>query len=747
MKTFCIDKPVVERMKNAVKSGEINIKGLYEMTSAERHGVFEKYSSKELAQHINAAFEKAMISKQQGALKTWAEAVFTPKQKQTANYKNLLDKINELDKMGVLNPKNSESFMSDLVADKLGVSVSAQEVKTISDKAQKLEKLFAQQTDDGLPPVEYWVERKSMENYIQSLTPSSSLRVMTSIAGRGAMLLSIKSPVTNIISNTVQGLMQAFEKRVASNTYVGLNGDFAVNYVKKVNDIYQKSGYDISRMETFSQDQRRLGEEMTSSQGPGPFRAIGRWYEDIVFKQLMGAPDVASSSIAFADSANLASTQIANSEKLSGDAAKKRALEIFKDAVLIKPQTLEGEIVRSQAIADATYATYTNKGQISDLAMGIRTVLNKATGDIRLGDNLMPFVKTPANVVQAGMESSGITLPVDIIFKLPEARRQAQAGNGEPMRQWWRHMIRAGLGFTGAVILAYTTKPDDFVGAYESVNPKDKSLAHLKNAPFNSVKIGDKWISLDYFGPLAAPYVGIMYARKYGEGRPVDTAFQYGRGVVGQFLRTPGFRELNDLVKGATEVVQRGDLGESVGYLSDELVAYIRARTIPAIVNDYGQATDPNQRQTGRNQLSKTQAAIPGARQKLPLKLSQITGEPMKGEGFVQTLLFGSRVKTSDESPLVKEINRLYGEGAGPTISNVEYASKRMKELQNQIGNYKFQEAIEFYGKRYGRNAGLIINRYDYKRTDDEGKKNLINKVRRATLEDTLIQFRYKRPR
>src|SRR3990167_3475036 len=349
MKTFCIDKPVVERMKNAVKSGEINIKGLYEMTSAERHGVFEKYSSKELAQHINAAFEKAMISKQQGALKTWAEAVFTPKQKQTANYKNLLDKINELDKMGVLNPKNSESFMSDLVADKLGVSVSAQEVKTISDKPQKLEKLFAQQTDDGLPPVEYWVERKSMENYIQSLTPSSSLRVMTSIAGRGAMLLSIKSPVTNIISNTVQGLMQAFEKRVASNTYVGLNGDFAVNYVKKVNDIYQKSGYDISRMETFSQDQRRLGEEMTSSQGPGPFRAIGRWYEDIVFKQLMGAPDVASSSIAFADSANLASTQIANSEKLSGDAAKKRALEIFKDAVLIKPQTLEGEIVRSQA--------------------------------------------------------------------------------------------------------------------------------------------------------------------------------------------------------------------------------------------------------------------------------------------------------------------------------------------------------------------------------------------------------------
>lgn len=736
-KTFCIPKSTAQQMKEAVKNGEVSIKDLYDMPNSEaRRTVFEKFASKELAKEINTAFEKAMVSNQKTALKDWAEKVFTPSEKKQSNYKNILDRINELDELGVLNDANSKSFLSDLVADKLGASVTPEEIKIITEKANKLETEFAKKTPDGIPSVEYWVARRDMDNYLSSLTPSHNLKVATSISGRGAMLLSVKSPLTNIISNTVNGAVQGFERRLSSNTYSGLNNDFALNYVKKVNEIYQKSGFDISRMESLSVGQRRLGEDIVSSQGKGPVRAIGRWYEDVVFKQLMGAPDVASSSIAFADSANLASTKLAKGNK-------SKALVIFKDATSLEPKTIEGEVVRSQAIADAQYSTYTNKSGYGDLAMAIRTALNNASGDIRFGDQLMPFVKTPANVVQAGVDTAGVGF-FRGFAKLPEAINEMKVGNKEPMQDVVRLFVRSGLGMTLATALVYMFNPDDFIGEYDSLSPKDKDLVRLKNATYNSIKIGDKYVSLDYFGPLASAFVGLMYARKYGDSLP-EKAFQYARGVGSQALKVPGLRELGDLVSNVNDAVKKGNLGDVASGLTNEVIAYIRARTIPALVNDIAKGTDTVDRQTDKGQFSKLKSSIPIVRETLPVRTNQTTGEDIKSEGFLQTILFGNRVKNAIDTPLVKEINRLYGSNNAPTISDVERASTRFKQLKEQIGEKDFNEAIKYYGEKYGNKANTKIKTSSYDVKSDEDKKKILNKVREDVLDETLRHFKFKK--
>jgi hypothetical protein len=619
----------------------------------------------------------------------------------------------------------------------MGITVSPEQIKEISTRAKDLEAKFNQSTDDGIPSADYWEARKKMDDYIASITPSNALRVTTSISGRGAMLFSIKSPLTNIISNTVQGVVQGFERRISSGQYKGANGSYALEYVKKVNDIYQRSGYDISRMDSISDSQKRLGEEQTTAQGPGIARAIGRWYEDVVFKQLMGAPDVASSSVAFADSANLASTKIAG-----GDKAK--ALEIFKDAVRIDPLTVNGEIVRSQAISDARYSTYTNHGGYSDFAMAIRSTLNNATGNIRLGDQLMPFVKTPANVVQAGVDAAGVGI-IRAAFKLQEARKEMALGNGEPMKDVVRLAVRSGLGMTLAVMLAFMFDPDDFTGEYDGMTPKGRDMAKLKNAPYNSVKIGGKYVSLDYFGPLAASFVGIMYARKYGNTLPTSI-FQYGRGVGTQALKVPGLRDFSDLVTNITDAVQRGKMTDALGKLTDEGIAYVRARVIPAIVNDFAKGTDKVERDTGRDALAKVKSSIPGLRQTLPERINQLTGESVKGEGLALTLLFGSRVKTATDNPVVSEISSLYEEGAAPAIADISYSSKRMKELKEQIGNERFSQSLKFFGEQFSITANKVISSNAYKVSDNDRKQKELNKIREEVLEGTLSKFGYKKP-
>ncbi len=743
MAKSCIPKAVVEKMKQAIRDGDINIKELYDMRSSlERRQVFESFTSSELAQDINASFEKAIVSKQKDALRKFVENTFNPKQKTEKNYANVVNRINELDKLGVLNDSNADNYLSDLIADVMGVSLTTQEIKGISEKANNLEELFNKPTDDGIPPIEYWEARKKMDDYIASLTPSSNLRVLTSTIGRGSMLFSIKSPLVNIESNTVNAIVQAVEKRVASNNYKGLNGDFALNYIKKVNDIYQKSGYDISRMESITTNQRRLGEEVTSSQGEGPIRKVGQFYDDIVFKQLMGAPDVAFSSFAFADSADLASTKIAQQMGLEGDGAKATALEIFKDATKIKPDTVSGEIVRAQAIADAKYATWTNDGGYGDMAMSIRTAINNATGDIRLGDQLMPFIKTPANVIQAGVDAAGVGAFRGFL-KLPEAKKAMLEGNGEPMKEVVRLFIRSGLGLTLATVLSFMFDPEDFIGEYDILSAKERDSARIKNAPYNSIKIGDKYISLDYFGPLASAFVGIMYGRKYGKDIP-SSLFQYARGAGTQALKFPGLREFSGIIQDINNSAQKGDLGDITQGLTDDAIGYIRSRTIPAIVNDFARGSDAFER-VADGGVDRAKAGIPGLRETLPKKINQITGEPKKSEGFLSTMLFGSRIKKADESKIVTEFKTLSNAGYAPVASDIT-TSGRMKELKSQLDDKTFQQALEFYWKEYSKEVLQKLGSVSYIKSDNDKKKKELDKIRGEAVDKTLRKFNYKKP-
>jgi len=742
MSIVCIPRQMADKLKGAFARKEISIEDLYTMNSEERHIKFSEYLTEDIAGFINTNFEKAMVSNQKDSLLKWAQTAFTPAEKKSDLYGNVLDRINQLDKIGALNPESETGFLSDLVASKLGIKVTPEEVSQIAAKAKKLEELSTKLDPVlGIPDTEYWVARRNLDNYIHSLNPVHGLKVATSVIGRGTMLFSFKSPLTNIISNTVMMGMQGFERRIATGAYRGLNPEFMLAYVKKVNQIFQKSGYDISRLDALWPSQVRLGEEITHAQGAGAVRKVGRFYEDIVFKQLMGAPDVASSSIAFADSADLVASKIAKTEGLIGDAARVRSQQILLDAIKIQPESVEGNLVRAQAIADARYTTYTNKSGFSDVAMGIRKLLNglPKMGNVRLGDQLMPFVKTPANVVSAAIDAAGVGA-FKGFAKLPKAIKLFKAGEPALMKEAVRDFTTAGLGLTLATILAYSINPDDFVGDYDALSTKERELAALKNAPYNSIRVGDKWISLDYFGPLASAFVGIMYARKYGDTLPQKIA-KYTHGAAGQLMRIPGLTELTDMIAGVQEAASSGDYKKTALGVSDELVSFIRSRVIPAITGDFARGLDRYERQTGSDIWSKTISGIPGLRQTLPPKISPTTGQPIESSGLVSTLLFGGRVRNAQENAVVTEIDRLYGENAAPAIRDIEKSSSRVRALHGEIGDDKFVSALQYYGSEYGKRVGVEISSVGYRSLTDEDKMKRLNSIRSDVMDDMILKY------
>jgi len=716
------------------------------MTSQERRVAFAKHVGEDTAKEINTSFEKAMISNQQTALANWAKKTFSGEPKRKGQYKSTLDKIQELEEKGLLTPENTDTFLQDLVTDKLGISISPSEAKQISTLAKNIEDLSTDISDIGLPSTKWWEAKSKMDQFIQSQQPSNQLKVASSTIGRGMMLASVKSPLVNIISNTVQGVITAFERRFSSGQYTGLNNTFARKFIKENMKIYEKSGYDTSRMIGFGDDKHLLGENIVHSQGKGFVRAAGRMIEDTVFKQLMGAPDVAYSGAHFADSANLSSTKMAQGEGLKGKAARERALEIFKDAVQIEPKTIDGEIVRSQAIADAQYATFTDETIYSDTALKIREVFNKMLGNARAGDQIMPFVKTPANVVGAGIDYSGVAAPAQL-FLLPRAIAQARSGERVALQKSIRTLVRSGLGLTAAFALSSVFDPEDFIGNYP-VSEKERKLLELKNATPNSVKVNGKWVSLDYFGPLAAPFIGMMYARKYG-GDAAEKVIKYYQGVGIQALKVPGFQDFQDIVKNVQDLTNEAKTGkeELTSAATGLIIDFIRSRTVPAIVNDIAKATDPNERvaDVKEDPLARIKASIPGLRETLPAKKT-VFGDSIKAEDGLSTLVFGSRVKTENDNTLIKELVRLDEAGQLPSITDVEKNSKYMKELKKQIGKEKFKDAMTYYQAEFKSRVQELITNDLYKEASDEKKKNAIDNQKDKAIKVTLIEYDYQVP-
>lgn len=739
MATFCIPRALVSKLKQSAIKGEVNIKDLYKMSSAERREFFGKFLDKELSKFLNVKFEEAMVSKQQGALRDWAESVFKPKGEVKPEFQTVMKKIESLNELGVLNPESEQKFLQDLVADRLGVNVTPAEVAEIAKRAEVVQaKQAAAGPNLGDPNhleenLSFFRAKKELDDYLASLAPASKLKVLTGTIGRGMMLASVKSPVLNIGSNSVVGVLEGLGRRLSSKTLQGADNELAMKYAKMVNKVYQATGYDLSRMvnlrDTGASGERILGDTV-HSQGSGAIRKIGRVVEDIVFKQMMGAPDVAFSSAHFADSVNL------NVKSMVPKGDKKAATALMEDAMRIQPLTEAGEILRAQGIMDAETATYTNKTAVSRLSEGIRKLLNDLTGDARLGDFVMPFVKTPANVVATGLDYAGLGFAKGL-GKLVYHISKGTLTDPGVIKGISRDVIKGGLGLTAAVLISNQLSDDDFVGAYD---PQRKQIEQLRNSRENSIKIGDKWVNTAWLGPISVPLNAIMYSRKYGEGK-ADKAFQYGKGMLLTLRDVPGL-DLAGTIDGLLDPQAKStSLKQAATSAGQDAVDEAYSRLIPSLFSDVAKAVDPMEREAS-TPMEQIQSRIPGARSSLPVK-ANIFGEDIEGEGAVSSILFGSRVRTDKTTPLIKELSDVQRDNA-KSLAFTDWKktnSKQVAQFRASIGEEEFKKAVKQYGQTL---KSLLEEKFaesEYQELEAEDKLSRINALDTKAMKEVFDSY------
>ncbi|MEB3151423.1 MAG: hypothetical protein VKL60_20690, partial [Sphaerospermopsis sp.] len=374
-------------------------------------------------------------------------------------------------------------------------------------------------------------------------------------------------------------------------------------------------------------------------------------------------------------------------------------------------------------------ATFTNDTMLSNLAVNAKKILNKEVQG--LGDFFIPFAKVPSNAIDLGLKYSGggAVGGMKNIFKFYKNRKTLSDVEGKRLlKDGLKDLVRVGFGASAVALTGFKLfKDTEFIGAYD----KERSqIEELKNGTYDAVKIGGKWINLDYLGPLKTPLVAGLYMKKYGKDLGLLGAATQGVGsLIGSFKTSPFFEGMNSLVESAKDL-KKGEGAEQYVKALARSASDFTARYIPSAIGQAAILFDSYKRDTKKFYgFGKVIDKIPWLRKiMLDPKINGL-GQEIKLDWFDRTLpvLFGSRVKIANDNPIAKEYERLDETGNTPSFENWDYPRKKILQgLKANLTEDEYRSARVDFGEALTDNLEKLFNSEEYKKMDDFDKKKAI---------------------
>ncbi len=601
-------------------------------------------------------------------------------------------------------------------------------VKEMNDARDQIEESGDETASNEKNVMKYWEKRGEFEEYVESLKPVKGKDIVNNIIDyqRAAILASPRILKNSFLYQIVPGIERTITKRIVTGVFdnadmkntimqkliAKIHGvawtfdkeslDFAAKQVWMAMRIYHKTGYDVSRMDKIGSSSKYYGEKAGRIKGKGVFSKIGRAVL-LAPKWLAGGTDTLFANIGKADTSIMHSREVAKIEELTGNlpegvTMEERAHQLLLDSYTFDPKDKRASDIRERGKIDAHMMNNTQPGAWSDAVIDFRRLGKKYTG-VDFGKVIIPFAKIANVVIAEGTKTATGFGIAEGIVKIQKASRIESSDNRAIlMSEGVNNLIRY-VGFTGAALfIAGLLDDDDYIGAWDTIGRKDYSIARARGAGTNYIRIAGKWIPLRYLPIINIPISAIMTARQ-AKSRGGDPTIGYLSGMVGQILAAPGIKESKDILKKVGWAVRSKDKEKalnSLGLDGKSLWNWAKVRMIPSVLS----------------------YDVYNAVFKKDSKYDFLGREIQKGGVFRDD-------KTND---IILEISRLHKSGKGPVISDPK--NKEAVELEEKMGNEKYQDYLASLKKNYAKKLEYHINTFAYKRLNDKKKKSLIDRKR-----------------
>ena len=342
--------------------------------------------------------------------------------------------------------------------------------------------------------------------------------------------------------------------------------------------------------------------------------------------------------------------------------------QIAKDGAAVKK-------AREYAVKEAQKATYRDTNALSQVFSDIggkwvrsENPAKKAVG--HLVEGILPFRKTPANILARGLEYS----PLGIIKGVSEAVRSVKSEEITPAQAI--DSISAGLTGTGLLALGFWLASMGLVRGHGSDDEKERGFEELSGHQSYSMEIGNDSYTLDWLAPECLPFfvgVNLYDLNKSKEEMSVSTVLNSMTTLTEPMLEMSCLQSLNDLID-SVGYASSNDLSGLVTIAASAATSYI-TQAFPTLLGQIERSseaermtsyTDKNNRYLTTDMqytIGKVSAKLPG------WDFSQIPyidawgrteSSGKVGTRVVNNMLNPSYTSTIVEGEMEEELLRLY---------------------------------------------------------------------------------------
>lgn len=326
------------------------------------------------------------------------------------------------------------------------------------------------------------------------------------------------------------------------------------------------------------------------------------------------------------------------------------------------------EAARAYAIEEAQKATYRNTTALSE-ALSKRGRYDASDNIVERGisfvtDALLPFRKTPANILTTGLDYS----PVGIVKSVKEALWDVRRGNCTAADAV--DSLASGLTGTGIFALGAYLAAEGLLHIRAGDDDKEEAFEKSMGGQDYAIQIGDKSYTLDWALPAAMPlFAGAATMKSVQKGGGTFVSLVDAIKNIGSVIwETSMLSALNDLISYWSYADDPG------AYLISKAASSYAGQYIPTIGSKVASVFDDTVRKSyvekGSGQVASDvnyflQGAakkVPGARNQLQPMVDMWGNEVSNGsapERVFQSFLSPGFLKAQDNSPATQEIRRL----------------------------------------------------------------------------------------
>lgn len=575
-------------------------------------------------------------------------------------------------------------------------SLSDENIKTI----QQLQENVLNSADD----VTKTQNMARTAKYISELVPANlgkKLKTYRNIS----LLLNPKTLGRNIIGNALFNTVDTVSKALAVpfDRAIGLVTKENTRALPQINELLKGGLYGLKtgvKEAIEGIDTRGLGQRFDLNTGRTLESPVGKFFETALDVGLR-APDRMQYEATFAES-------VANIMKAKG----------------LKEPTQE---ILEQAEREALESVFQNESNLGNLTLNLRKGLNTiGTKDFGLGDLLIPYAQTPANLAQQGINYSPLGA-------LKAIGNLAQSNQRQASLDLARATLGSGLMGGGYALgenqLATPSQFDD------NYNKNRDIKNNLQTIGIRPDQIGDIWYSP--FQPASIP-LSVGIASAYGEN-PYQAA-------TNTLVELPFLQSLSRAI---SDIKDKGVAEAGINFAGS-----VPSQFVPTAGSQIGQAFDPYLRETSNSNkiiqgLNQAAVKIPGVSRLYPEKID-VTGKPIERystEGaqrlfdiFINPTFINK--KTSD--PIISELKNLY-DNTKETKQFLLTAEKSLKRVTDENGKplkldgkqlSDYQKAL---GQKTYEEFDYLMGSEEYQNADDDKKVDMLND-RRNTIKQ-LVEF------